>query len=97
MVKKRYFEIINLVINSNDEITVKDISNLYNITERSIRYDIDELNVFFQEKNNKDIIEINNNRLKILYSENEIEDIVENIKEKEYFLKKTKRAANEKR
>ena len=91
MVKKRYFEIINLVINSNDKITVKDISNLYNITERSIRYDIDELNVFFQEKNNKDIIEINNNRLKILYSENEIEDIVENIKEKEYFLSENER------
>ena len=91
MVKKRYFEIINLVINSNDEITVKDISNLYNITERSIRYDIDDLNVFFQEKNNKDIIEINNNRLKILYSENEIEDIVENIKEKEYFLSENER------
>ena len=91
MVKKRYFEIINLVINSNDEITVKDISNLYNITERSIRYDIDELNVFFQEKNNKDIIEINNNRLKILYSENEIEAIVENIKEKEYFLSENER------
>lgn len=91
MVKKRYFEIINLALNSNDEITVKDISNLYNITERSIRYDIDELNVFFQEKNNKDIIEINNNRLKILYSENEIEDIVENIKEKEYFLSENER------
>ena len=91
MVKKRYFEIINLVINSNDEITVKDISNLYNITERSIRYDIDELNVFFQEKNNKDIIEINNNRLKILYSEDEIEDSVENIKEKEYFLSENER------
>ena len=91
MVKKRYFEIINLVINSNDEITVKDISNLYNITERSIRYDIDELNVFFQKKNNKDIIEINNNRLKILYSENEIEGIVENIKEKEYFLSENER------
>lgn len=91
MVKKRYFEIINLVINSNDKITVKDISNLYNITERSIRYDIDELNVFFQEKNNKDIIEINNNRLKILYSEDEIEDIMENIKEKEYFLSENER------
>ena len=91
MVKKRYFEIINLVINSNGEITVKDISNLYNITERSIRYDIDELNVFFQEKNNKDIIEINNNRLKILYSEDEIEGIVENIKEKEYFLSENER------
>ena len=91
MVKKRYFEIINLVLNSNDEITIKDISNLYNITERSIRYDIDELNVFFQEKNNKDIIEINNNRLKILYSEDEIEDIVENIKEKEYFLSENER------
>lgn len=91
MVKKRYFEIINLVINSNDKITVKDISNLYNITERSIRYDIDELNVFFQEKNNKDIIEINNNRLKILYSEDEIEGIVENIKEKEYFLSENER------
>ena len=91
MVKKRYFEIINLVLNSNDEITIKDISNLYNITERSIRYDIDELNVFFQEKNNKDIIEINNNRLKILYSEDEIEGIVENIKEKEYFLSENER------
>ena len=91
MVKKRYFEIINLVLNSNDEITVKDISNLYNITERSIRYDIDELNVFFQEKNNRDIIEINNNRLKILYSGNEIEEIVRNIKVKEYFLSENER------
>ena len=91
MVKKRYFEIINLVLNSNDEITVKDISNLYNITERSIRYDIDELNVFFQEKNNRDIIEINNNRLKILYSGNEIEEIVRNIRVKEYFLSENER------
>ena len=91
MVKKRYFEIINLVLNSNDEITIKDISNLYNITERSIRYDVDELNVFFQEKNNKDIIEINNNRLKILYSENDIEKILGNIKEKEYFLSENER------
>ena len=91
MVKKRYFEIINLVLNSNDEITVKDISNLYNITERSIRYDIDELNVFFQEKNNRDIIEINNNRLKILYLGNEIEEIVRNIKVKEYFLSENER------
>lgn len=91
MVKKRYFEIINLVLNSNDEITVKDISNLYNITERSIRYDIHELNVFFQEKNNRDIIEINNNRLKILYSGNEIEEIVRNIRVKEYFLSENER------
>ena len=91
MVKKRYFEIINLILNSNDKITVKDISNLYNITERSIRYDIDELNVFFQEKNNRDIIEINNNRLKILYSGNEIEKIVRNIRVKEYFLSENER------
>ena len=91
MVKKRYFEIINLILNSNDKITVKDISNLYNITERSIRYDIDELNMFFQEKNNRDIIEINNNRLKILYSGNEIEEIVRNIKVKEYFLSENER------
>ena len=91
MVKKRYFEIINLILNSNDKITVKDISNLYNITERSIRYDIDELNVFFQEKNNRDIIEINNNRLKILYSGNEIEEIIRNIKVKEYFLSENER------
>ena len=91
MVKKRYFEIINLVLNSNDEITIKDISNLYNITERSIRYDINELNVFFQGKNNRDIIEINNNRLKILYSGNEIEEIIRNIKVKEYFLSENER------
>ena len=47
MVKKRHFEIINLMINSKNEITIKDIADLYNMTERSIRYDINELNIFF--------------------------------------------------
>ena len=66
MVKKRHFEIINLMINSKNEITIKDIADLYNMTERSIRYDINELNIFFKEKNRRDIIEINNNKLKNL-------------------------------
>ena len=33
MIKKRYFEIINLIMNSNDEIAIKDISDLYGMTE----------------------------------------------------------------
>ena len=91
MIKKRYFEIINLIMNSNDEIAIKDISDLYGITERSIRYDIDELNTFFHKKNDKNIIEISNNKLKILYTEREIKEIIRNIDIKEYFLSENER------
>ena len=91
MIKKRYFEIINLIMNSNDEIAIKDISDLYGITERSIRYDIDELNVFFQKKNDRNIIEISNNKLKILYTEREIKEIIRNIDIKEYFFSENER------
>lgn len=91
MIKKRYFEIINLIMNSNDEIAIKDISDLYGITERSIRYDIDELNTFFHKKNDRNIIEISNNKLKILYTEREIKEIIRNIDIKEYFLSENER------
>ena len=91
MIKKRYFEIINLIMNSNDEIAIKDISDLYGITERSIRYDIDELNTFFHKKNDRNIIEISNNKLKILYTEREIKEIIRNIDIKEYFFSENER------
>lgn len=91
MIKKRYFEIINLIMNSNDGIAIKDISDLYGITERSIRYDIDELNTFFYKKNDRNIIEISNNKLKILYTEREIKEIIRNIDIKEYFLSENER------
>ena len=91
MIKKRYFEIINLIMNSNDEIAIKDISDLYGITERSIRYDIDELNTFFYKKNDRNIIEISNNKLKILYTEREIKEIIRNIDIKEYFFSENER------
>ena len=91
MIKKRYFEIINLIMNSNDEIAIKDISDLYSITERSIRYDIDELNTFFHKKNDRNIIEISNNKLKILYTEREIKEIIRNIDIKEYFFSENER------
>lgn len=91
MIKKRYFEIINLIMNSNDEIAIKDISDLYGITERSIRYDINELNTFFYKKNDRNIIEISNNKLKILYTEREIKEIIRNIDIKEYFLSENER------
>ena len=91
MIKKRYFEIINLIMNSNNEIAIKDISDLYGITERSIRYDIDELNTFFYKKNDRNIIEISNNKLKILYTEREIKEIIRNIDIKEYFFSENER------
>ena len=91
MVKKRHFEIINLMINSKNEITIKDIADLYNMTERSIRYDINELNIFFKEKNRRDIIEINNNKLKILYEKKEIEKVIHKISIGEYYLSEDER------
>ncbi|BBM35221.1 PRD domain protein [Pseudoleptotrichia goodfellowii] len=91
MVKKRHFEIINLMINSKNGITIRNIADLYNMTERSIRYDIDELNIFFKEKNCRNIIEINNNKLKILYVKKEIEKIIYKISIEEYYLSEEER------
>lgn len=91
MVKKRHFEIINLMINSKNGITIRNIADLYNMTERSIRYDIDELNIFFKEKNCRNIIEINNNKLKILYDKKEIEKIIYKISIEEYYLSEEER------
>ena len=91
MVKKRHFEIINLMINSKNGITIKNIADLYNMTERNIRYDIDELNMFFKEKNGRDIIEINNNKLKILYDKKEIEKVIHKISIGEYYLSEDER------
>ncbi|WP_258454738.1 BglG family transcription antiterminator [Pseudoleptotrichia goodfellowii] len=89
--KKRHFEIINLMINSKNGITIRNIADLYNMTERSIRYDIDELNIFFKEKNCRNIIEINNNKLKILYVKKEIEKIIYKISIEEYYLSEEER------
>ena len=91
MIKKRHFEIINLIINSYNGITIKNIADLCNVTERSIRYDINEVNVFFKKKNNKDIIEINNNKLKILYDKKEIEKVIREISVGEYYLSEDER------
>ncbi len=79
------------MINSKNGITIRNIADLYNMTERSIRYDIDELNIFFKEKNCRNIIEINNNKLKILYVKKEIEKIIYKISIEEYYLSEEER------
>ncbi|RRD39860.1 PRD domain-containing protein [Leptotrichia sp. OH3620_COT-345] len=91
MIKKRHFDIINFILNSGNQASIKNISELYDITDRSIRYDIDELNSFFQKKYGREIIEVANNKLDILYSEEKIREKIENIKLEEYSMSEDER------
>ena len=91
MIKKRYFEMVNLIMNSNNEITVRDIADLYSITERSVRYDVNELNIFFNRKGKKNLLEISNNKLRLLCNRKEIDEIIKRIDITEYLLNEEER------
>lgn len=65
MLNKRCLEIINFLIENNNQVSIKELAETYEISERSIRYDIDNINYFFKrnglnelEKTSKGIYEI---------------------------------------
>ncbi|MDO5088554.1 MAG: PTS sugar transporter subunit IIA [Leptotrichiaceae bacterium] len=91
MIKKRHFDIVNCILGSGNKVNIKDISELYNVTDRSIRYDIDELNSFFKRKYGREIIEVFNNKLTVFYSEKEIKEKMGNIKIEEYSISEEER------
>lgn len=51
MLKKRTSEILSEIIKSKNPITVKQLSDIFDVSERTIRYDLDEIDYFLKEKN----------------------------------------------
>lgn len=50
---KRQSEIIRTLINRDDYMTIKDISEIFNVSERTIRYDLSQIKAFIKENNQK--------------------------------------------
>lgn len=86
MIKDRYLKLIKLTLNNN-EIDLKEVSDILKVTERSIRYDIEEINETFNEK----VISIDNNYLKLLVKKNKILNYISSIKINDYYFTEEER------
>lgn len=51
MLNKRCLEIIIYLIDHNNQISIRELADIYKISERSIRYDIDNINYFLKRNN----------------------------------------------
>ncbi|WP_411167745.1 BglG family transcription antiterminator [Clostridium sp. MB05] len=69
----RCVEILNLFLNSNNDIKVDDLANRFSISNRMIRYDIDEINSFLRGINFKEIDKKPNSPLRFSLSKEEKE------------------------
>lgn len=75
--KQRHIEILNLFIQDDRKLDIKYISEFFNVSERSIRYDIKEINEEFFQNNKNNILEISEKKL---ISNIKREDLIDLIK-----------------
>ena len=61
--KQRHIEILNLIIQDDRKLDIKYISEFFNVSERSIRYDIKEINEEFFQNDGNNILEIYEKKL----------------------------------
>ena len=61
--KQRHIEILNLVFQNDKIMDIKYISEYFQVSERSIRYDIKEINEEFINNKNTNIIEMEEGKL----------------------------------
>lgn len=77
MLKKRHFEILNKI---NQDVNLEELSNIFNVTERSLRYYIDEINeVLCDEK-----IKIKKRIVTSNISKSDLEKLMTNLKIETY-------------
>ena len=55
MLDSRQQTILEILLNRSDYITIKELSKLTKVSERTVRYDIEKLNVFLSENGVKTI------------------------------------------
>lgn len=83
----RYIEILNLLINSNNNLNVEELSNRFGVSKRMIRYDIDEINRYLKKSKITEIDKKPNSSLKFILTEEEKEkvlNLINNINIKNY-------------
>ena len=68
---KRQSDIVKKLIDKNDYITIKELSEIFNVSTRTIRYDLNQIKVFLNNHNHK-IESIPNKGTKIISDSKEI-------------------------
>ena len=84
--KQRHIEILNLVFQNDKIIDIKYISEYFQVSERSIRYDIKEINEEFINNKNTNIIEMEEGKLVSNINKEELTSLIKNILPQKYIF-----------
>ena len=84
--KQRHIEILNLVFQNDKIMDIKYISEYFQVSERSIRYDIKEINEEFINNKNTNIIEMEEGKLVSNINKKEQKTLIKNILPKKYIF-----------
>ena len=84
--KQRHIEILNLVFQNDKIMDIKYISEYFQVSERSIRYDIKEINEEFINNKNTNIIEMEEGKLVSNINKEEMTSLIKNILPQKYIF-----------
>ena len=84
--KQRHIEILNLVFQNDKVMDIKYISEYFQVSERSIRYDIKEINEEFINNKNTNIIEMEEGKLVSNINKEELTSLIKNILPQKYIF-----------
>ena len=84
--KQRHIEILNLVFQNDKAMDIKHISEYFQVSERSIRYDIKEINEEFINSKNTNIIELTEGKLVSNINKEELTSLIKNMLPQKYIF-----------
>ena len=84
--KQRHIEILNLIIQDDRKLDIKYISEYFSVSERSIRYDIKEINEEFFSDNGSNILEISEKKLISNIQREELINLIKQILSQKYMF-----------
>ena len=82
--KQRHIEILNLIIQDDRKLDIKYISEYFTVSERSIRYDIKEINEEFFSDYKSNILEISEKKLISNIQREELINLIKQILPQKY-------------
>lgn len=74
--KQRHIEILNLVFQNDRELDIKYISEYFQVSERSIRYDIKEINEEFFQNYKSNVIDLTEGKFITNIQKNELTNLI---------------------
>ena len=84
--KQRHIEILNLVFQNDKVMDIKYISEYFQVSERSIRYDIKEINEEFINSKNTNIIELTEGKLVSNINKEELTSLIKDMLPQKYIF-----------